>query len=59
MGGLSNRPRIIPCAIYAPGKRITQLVIEGRNVPSVLAKIASKIAEHNVNILSGMITAES
>ena len=58
MGGLSNRPRIIPCAIYAPGKRITQLVIEGKNVPGVLAKIASKIAEHKVNILSGMMTAE-
>jgi len=33
-------------------------VIEGKNVPGVLAKIASKIAEHKINVLSGMITAE-
>ena len=58
MGGLSNRPRIIPCAIYAPGKRITQLLIESKNVPGVLAEIASKTARHRINILSGMIIAE-
>ena len=58
MGGLSNRPRIIPCAIYAPGRRITQLLIESKNVPGVLAKIASKTAEHRINMLSGMIIAE-
>ena len=58
MGGLNNRPRIVPCAIYAPGKRITQLLIESKNVPGVLAEIASKTAEHGINILSGMIIAE-
>ena len=54
----SGRPRVIPCAIYAPGRKITQLVIEGRNVPGTLAVIASRMAELGINILSGLVTAE-
>mgnify|MGYP000377272517 CR=1 FL=1 len=58
MKDILENPRIIPCAIYAPGRIISQLVIKGKNAPGVLAKIASKIAEHGINILSGLITAE-
>jgi len=54
----SQRPRVVPCAIYAPGREITQLVIEGRNVPGTLATIASRMTEFGINILSGLITAE-
>ncbi len=50
--------RVIPCAIYAPGRTISQLVVMGKNVPGCLAKIASKIAEYGINILSGLVTAE-
>ena len=54
----SGKPRVIPCAIYAPGREITQMVIEGKNVPGTLAVIASKMAELGINILSGLVTAE-
>ena len=53
-----EHPRVIPCAIYAPGKAVSQLVIVGKNVPGVLARIAAKIAERGINILSGLVTAE-
>jgi len=47
-----------PCAMYAPGRELTQLVIKAKNIPGVLAEIASEIAKHNINILSGLILAE-
>ena len=53
-----KRPRLVPCAIYAPGREVTQLAIDGRNVPGTLAKVASKLAELGVNILSGFVMAE-
>ena len=53
-----EHPRVIPCAIYAPGRAVSQLVIVGKNVPGVLAKIAARIAENGINILSGLVTAE-
>ena len=49
---------MIPCAIYAPGRRISQIAITTSNVPGALAKIASKMAELNINILSGLLMAE-
>ena len=54
---MSQRPGIVPCAIYAPSKCITQPLMEGRNIPGALAKIASKTAERRIDILSGMIVA--
>jgi len=54
----SNFPKVIPCAIYVPGRRVLQLVINYKNTSDALAKIVSKIAEHNINILSGFIIAE-
>ena len=58
MKGVSKYPRIIPCAIYAPNRIISQVAITAENVPGALAKVASKMAEHKVNILSGLIMAE-
>jgi len=52
------RARAMPCAIHAPGREVTQFVVEGRNVPGTLATIASKLAQLGINILSGLIVAE-
>ena len=54
----ARRPRLVPCAIYAPGRKVTQLAIEGKNIPGTLAKVASKLADLGVNILSGLVMAE-
>jgi len=53
-----NYLRIIPCAVYAPGRDISQIAIRASNVPGALAKIASRIAEYGINILSGLLMAE-
>ena len=58
MNGLAEYPRIIPCAIYAPSRDISQIAIITNNVPGALAEIAFKMAEYGVNVLSGLIMAE-
>ncbi len=53
-----NYPRIVPCAIYAPGRNISQIAIKVDNVPGALAEVASKMTKHGINILSGLLMAE-
>ena len=50
--------RRIPCAIYAPGRRISQLALTVSNRPGALAEIAHAIHEAGVGVLSGLIWAE-
>ena len=57
MGSLHSLPKAIPCAIYAPDREISQVAVVAENVPRALAEMASKMVEHNVNILSGLITS--
>lgn len=51
-------PRIIPCAVHAPGRNISQVVILTNDLLSALSDVAAKLAVHHVGVLSGLIAAE-
>ncbi len=51
------RSLTLPCAIYAPGRRVAHLHITLKNVPGALARVTSLLEAMRVNILSGHITA--
>ena len=48
----------IPWVVYAPSKRIAQLVLELLNKPGVMAKVSKLMGDRSVNILSGIVWAE-
>lgn len=39
--------------IYSPGRSLVQFIVELKNIPGALAKASMKVAESNVNILTG------
>lgn len=51
------QPKDVFCGIYAPNRRLVEFMVEKRNVVGALAKIAERLAEKGVNILSGFLTA--
>ena len=54
---LNRYPKDILCELYSPGRRFVEFVVEKKNVPGALAKITAEIAKHNINLLSGLLTA--
>ncbi|HDJ26541.1 MAG TPA: ACT domain-containing protein [Candidatus Bathyarchaeota archaeon] len=50
--------RKIPCAVFAPGRSTCLLALKVVNRPGALAAMSKLMAEHGINILSGLICAE-
>ena len=52
-----RRPIEIPCGIRAAGRELVQFCISMKNVPGAMGQVASEVARHGVNILSGYMSA--
>lgn len=55
---MSEHLPIVPWGVRIKDRPISQLVIKCRSEADALAKIASKMAEHNIDIVSGTIITE-
>ena len=51
----ARRPREVHGAVYVPGRKVTQVLVEMKNVPGALAKVAGLFGELGINIISALI----